>query len=251
MNNPLKTLRMLRGFWLLSQDPNRLEQVFEIGDQGENQKIFQEVFAFVTKEPQGARAFREMPRIGDIDLQELAKLPEGTLGRVFADHMISNGLDPKAIPVPHIEPGDLRYVKAHLRETHDVWHVVTGFNTDVAGEIGLQAFYLAQLPSRLSAVLIAMSLVHLATKNMNAREAIMGEVMRGYAIGKRAKMFFGFEWAKHWSTPITEVRAMLDVFPDLDVLTLPKQQAYYAQKTETSRPKKNRYHKVSAVDVAA
>jgi ubiquinone biosynthesis protein Coq4 len=251
MKNPLKTLRMLRGFWLLSQDPNRLEQVFEIGDSGENPQIFAEVAAFVSKDPQGARAFREMPRIGNIDLEVLAKLPEGTLGRVFADHMISNGLDPKAIPVPHIEPGDLRYVKAHLRETHDVWHVVTGFNTDVAGEIGLQAFYLAQLPSRLSAVLIAMSLVHLATKNMEAREAIMGEVLRGWAIGKRAKLFFGFEWAKHWETPIADVRKMLDVVPDLDVLALPKKQSYYAQKTETSRPKKDRYRKVSAVDAAA
>jgi ubiquinone biosynthesis protein COQ4 len=250
MNNPLKTLRMLRGFWLLSQDPNRLEQVFEIGDSGENPKIFEEVAAFVSKDPQGARAFREMPRIGNIDLQALVKLPEGTLGRVFADHMISNGLDPKAIPVPHIEPGDLRYVKAHLRETHDVWHVVTGFNTDVAGEIGLQAFYLAQFPSRLSAVLIAMSMVHIATKNMDAREALIGEVMRGFAIGKRAKLFFGFEWAKHWETPLAEVRKMLDVVPDLDVAALPKQQAYYA-KTETSRPKKDRYRKVSAVDAAA
>ena len=250
MTNPLKTIRMLRSFWLLSQDPNRLEQVFEIGDTGENQKIFAEVAAFVSRDPQGARAFREMPRIGNIDLQELVKLPEGTLGRVFADHMISNGLDPKAIPVPYVAPGDLRYVKAHLRETHDVWHVVTGFNTDVAGEIGLQAFYLAQLPSRLSAVLIAMAFVHLATKNMEPRDALVGEIMRGFAIGKRAKMFFGFEWAKHWATPLADVRKMLDVVPDMDVAALPKQQAYYA-KAETPRPKKDRYRKVSAVDAAA
>jgi ubiquinone biosynthesis protein Coq4 len=33
-------------------------------------------------------------------------------------------------------------------ETHDIWHVVTGFHTDVAGELGLQAFYLAQFPGR-------------------------------------------------------------------------------------------------------
>jgi ubiquinone biosynthesis protein Coq4 len=251
MNNPLKTLRMLRGFWLLSQDPNRLEQVFEIADSGASKKIFEEIAAHVGQDPQGARALREMPRIGDIDLQDLAKLPEGTLGRVFADHMISNGLDPKAIPVPEFAPGDVRYVRAHLRETHDVWHVVTGFDTDVAGEIGLQAFYMAQLPSRLSAVLIAMSLMHLATKNMDAREAIMGEVMRGWAIGKRAKHFFGFEWAKHWATPLSEVRAMLDVFPNLETLTLPKRQRYDAPKADPSRPKKDRYHKVSAIDAAA
>src|ERR1700689_1977468 len=82
MNNPFKKLRMLRGFWLLSQDPNRLDQVFDTGGSGENTKIFEEVAAHVSKNPQGARAMKEMPRIGKIDLETLAKLPEGTLGRV-------------------------------------------------------------------------------------------------------------------------------------------------------------------------
>jgi ubiquinone biosynthesis protein Coq4 len=27
-----------------------------------------------------------------------------------------------------------------------VWHVATGFSTDIAGELGLEAFYAAQLP---------------------------------------------------------------------------------------------------------
>jgi ubiquinone biosynthesis protein Coq4 len=161
-----------------------------------------------------------------LNLTELAKLPEGTLGRVFADHMISNGLDPKAIPIPEIEPGDLRYVKAHLRETHDIWHVVTGFNTDVAGEIGLQAFYLAQFPAHLSAVLIAMAFVHIATKNIDARDAMMNEIMRGWTIGKRADLFFGFEWAKHWATPLVEVRRMLHVDPSPREATLESPQSY-------------------------
>jgi ubiquinone biosynthesis protein Coq4 len=214
-----RTLRAMNGFWQLSQDPSKLERVFEIADSSETTKIHEEVAAHVRRHPRGARALRECPRIGTIDLGELAKLPEGTLGRVFADHMIANGLDPKAIPVPYVAPGDVRYVKAHLRETHDVWHVVTGFDTDVAGEIGLQAFYLAQLPSRLSAVLIAMAFVHLATKNIDVRETLMNEIMRGWAIGKRAEPFFGFEWAKHWTTPIADVRRMLGV--DVDVSDVP------------------------------
>jgi ubiquinone biosynthesis protein COQ4 len=209
--NPFKTIRMLRSFWLLSQDPNRLGEVFAIADAGSNLKVLREVAEFVSREPQGARALREGTRIGTIDLGELKKLPEGTLGRVFADHMLENNLDPRSIPVPSHEPGDVRYIKTHLRETHDIWHVVTGFHTDVAGEIGLQAFYLAQLPSRLSAVLIAMAFVHLATKNIEPRDAVMTEIMRGWALGKRARSFFGFEWATHWATPLPEVRAMLRV----------------------------------------
>lgn len=224
--NLVKTLRMFHAFWQLSQDPNKLERVFELGDAGENRKIFEEVAAHVGRHPRGARALRECPRVGEIDTSELVKLPEGTLGRVFADHMIANGLDPKAIPIPVIAPGDLRYIKAHLRETHDIWHVVTGFDTDVAGEIGLQAFYLAQFPAHLSAALIAMAFVHLATKNLGASDAVMNEIMRGWTIGKRADMFFGFEWAKHWATPLEDVRRMLRVDPNPREAVLTAPQSY-------------------------
>ncbi len=225
--NPFTTLRMFHSFWLLSQDPNRLEQVFAIADRGENTKIFEEVARYVSKDPQGARAMRECPRVGEMNLEELRKLPEGTLGREFAEHMIANNLDPKAIPIPEIKPGELRYIKAHLRETHDIWHVATGFHTDVAGEIGLQAFYLAQLPSRLSAILIAMAFIHLATKNIEPRDAIMSEVMRGWAIGKKARPFFGFEWAKHWATPLADVRKILGVDLSLHEAKIPGESQTY------------------------
>ena len=176
---------MLRSFWRLSQDPNRLGEVFAIADRGSKPEILAETARFVARDPQGARTLGEGLRLGPVDLVALKKLPEGTLGRVFADHMIENGLDPRAIPVPTYPPGDFRYVKTHLREIHDIWHVVTGFDTDVAGEIGLQAFYLAQLPSRLSAVLIAMAFVHMATKNIEARDPIMNAVLRGWASASR------------------------------------------------------------------
>ncbi len=224
--NPFKTMKMLKSFWSLSQDPNKLGEVFAIADSGSSLKILTEVAAFVSKDEQGARALREGTRLGTINLKELQKLPEGTLGRDFADHMVANGLDPAAIPVPDHEAGDVRYIKTHLRETHDVWHVVTGFRTDVAGEIGLQAFYLAQLPSRLSAALISMAFLHLATKNIRARDAIMTETMRGWAIGKKARPFFGFDWASHWSTPLSEVRALLGVDTALQATDIPDTQTY-------------------------
>src|SRR6476646_8523215 len=122
--NPLNTLRMLRSFWRLSQDPNQLGEVFAIADRGSKPEILAETARFVSRDPQGARALKEGIRLGDVDLLALQKLPEGTLGRVFADHMIDNGLDPRAIPVPTYPSGDFRYVTTHLREQHAIRHVV-------------------------------------------------------------------------------------------------------------------------------
>ena len=36
------------------------------------------------------------------------------------------------------------FVSHRLHETHDIIHVLTGFGTDLVGEMGLQAFALAQ-----------------------------------------------------------------------------------------------------------
>lgn len=225
----LNTLRMVKSFWSLSQDPNKLGEVFNIADRGANLKVLTEVANVARRDPQGKKALDEGTRLGEIDLEKLKKLPEGTLGRVFAEHMIENKLDPKDIPVPSHEAGDVRYVKTHLRETHDIWHVVTGFHTDVAGEIGLQAFYLAQLPSRLSAMLISMAFLHLATKTMAPRDAIMTEIMRGWALGKKARPFFGYRWADRWSTPLEEVRKELGVDLALREAAIPEPTSYVFQ----------------------
>jgi ubiquinone biosynthesis protein COQ4 len=212
MKNPLNTLRMLKGFYLLSQNPNRLEQVFEIADSGESAQVLQEVADHVSKDPQGKRAMEEMPRVGSLDLTDLVKLAPGTLGREFADHMLRNKLDPGAIPVPDIaKDRDLRYVKAHLRETHDIWHVVTGFSTSLADELGLQAFYLAQLPGRLPSAILAAAFLNTLVYNFDERDVRMRAIVRGWLLGKRSRLLFGVRWDDYLERPLVEVQRKLGI----------------------------------------
>jgi len=46
------------------------------------------------------------------------------------------------------------YVLFRFRQTHDIWHLVTGFDTDVIGELGLKSFELAQTRRPLAFVLL-------------------------------------------------------------------------------------------------
>src|SRR5438477_261218 len=79
------------------------------------------------RDPRCALALDERHRFR-IDLASLRGLAPGTLGRTFAEHMIANGLDPSALP--DLPSTDRRsFFRAHLYETHDIWHVVTGFTT--------------------------------------------------------------------------------------------------------------------------
>jgi ubiquinone biosynthesis protein Coq4 len=210
--SPLRTMKTLYALGVLVRDPNQLSKVFEMADALATPELLGPMVDVLAKDPEGARAFAEKPRLR-IDLAELRVLPEGTLGREFADHMLANGLDPAAMP--HLEtPDDHSFLRAHLYETHDVWHVVTGFATDWPAEIGLQAFYLAQIPGPLSAALVGVGCLRLAAYDMRSRDGVMDAVVYGWTMGKRARALFGVRWNDLWSVPLSEVRARLGVVVD-------------------------------------
>jgi ubiquinone biosynthesis protein COQ4 len=199
--------RVISAFAKLVKDPNRLNEVFAIADslsevQPEVVTKMRDDFA---RDPDGARALREKPRMGRMDLDALGRLPEGTLGRVFADHMRKNKIDPSDMPnAPSTT--EFEFIRAHLYETHDVWHVVTGFRNDVADELGLQAFYLTQIEGTLPTILLALGFLNTAIYSHDERDRRMSAIVRGWLMGKRSKRFFGAEWAKMWAMPLAEVR---------------------------------------------
>jgi len=215
MTKRIRSARGLVSIVRLVRDPNRLGEVFELADAFASDAVLDSMIATFAHDPAGARALIARPRVGRVDLCALRALPEGTLGRTYAEHMIANGLDPAAIPT--LDASDPRsFVRAHLYETHDIWHAVTGFGTDVAGELGLQAFGLAQFPSPLSVTLIAGGLFQTLLRAFDDRDARMSEIARGWVLGRQARSFFGVRWAEMWTRPIADVRRELGV--DLDAV---------------------------------
>jgi ubiquinone biosynthesis protein COQ4 len=212
--NPVQSAKMLYHFARLVRDPSRLGEVFEIAETLVDTNAMAPIVDAFRATPEGARALRERPRIGRVDMKALRALPEGTLGRAFAAHLDRNGLDPNALPMLEHTPDDGMYAHAHLYETHDVWHAVTGFGADVAGELGLQAFYLAQMPAKLGTVLLSLGLLNTFLYAFDERDARMREITRGWLLGRRAKTFLGMDWKALWTTPLSEVRARLNVDVD-------------------------------------
>ena len=209
-------LAMVRTLWSfvdLVKHPDHLGRVFEISDGMVQQRmeVLEQMARHFARDPRGAEAIRDKKRLR-FDLAELDQLPEGTLGRVFAGHMRKNGLDPAAIPTLGAT-GDAEFVRAHLYETHDVWHAVTGYDTDVAGELGLQAFYAAQAPGGLPWMLLAMGFLNTAIYSMEDRERRFDAIARGWDMGRRARPLFGTRWDELWTTPVAEVRRSLGVEP--------------------------------------
>ncbi|AKF07685.1 Coq4 family protein [Sandaracinus amylolyticus] len=214
MWKPLNSLLLVRAVLRLVRDPRRLDEVFRIADAMESAELAARVEEEFRRHPEHLDALRDRPRIGRIEVAKLAAMPEGSLGRAFADFLIDNQLDPEDIEVNAVH-SDFDFVRAHLRETHDVWHVATGFPTDVAGELGLQAFYLAQFRAPLASMLLTVGMLNTLFYAMDDRDARMRAISRGWLLGKRARSLFGYRWAERWERPLAEVRRELALDVDL------------------------------------
>jgi len=141
------------------------------------------------------------------DLDALAALPEGTLGRAYVTFLRSHGLTPQVFdgaPVGFTEPRP-SYVVQRMRQTHDLWHVVTGCETDPAGEIALQAFTFAQSRTPGNAVLALAGVL----RGVRQKPGIVRDVVALFRAGVRARPLPSFAWEDHWDKPLSEVRAML------------------------------------------
>jgi ubiquinone biosynthesis protein COQ4 len=209
MFSRLRALKALYSLANLVRDPSRLGEVFEISDALTTPKALNPVIDRLCKNATVAETFEHRHRIR-VSIPELRELPRGTLGREFAEHMISNNLDPSALPtLPSRNPYE--FFRAHLYETHDVWHAVTGFDTDVVGELGLQGFYLAQIPAPLPLLLLAIGFVRSAIYDEALTEPFMEALIHGYRMGKDAVPFFGVRWDELWGLPLEEVRSRVGI----------------------------------------
>ncbi len=206
-----KLAKPLYYFFRLARDPRELDRVFQMRDSAADPKMTTAVMNRLRREPGIEEAFTKRARLGSFTLEELRALPEGSLGRAYGTFMEANGLTPDAIP--HVDAnGGPEYMRAHLYETHDLWHVVTGFGPDPAGEAGLQAVYAAQLPGMLPAALVSALLLNAAIERSSAKtKERFDAVARGWELGQRAKMLFGYPWRERFATPLEEVRRELGI----------------------------------------
>ena len=151
---------------------------------------------------------RNFPRVV---LEALEPLPQGSLGAVFAEHCRKEGIDPNLVQIPGDD--EVGWFLDHLYKTHDIWHVLTGWGTDLAGEVGAAGFYCGQLGSPpFFAYNLALILL-----NVTWRRGDVGELLEAFSIGlqsgKRAQPLFGVAWDDEWETPIAELRLRFQIDP--------------------------------------
>lgn len=174
-----------------------------------DQKSLDLTVQHLSQYPSSKMALANRLPLGSIDLATLHQLPPDTLGYHYAEHMLSNQLK-------HLEVqpavNEYEFIDIHIRETHDIWHVVTGSPIDMLGEIQLQAFCIAQLQlSRFWMALLTKNLLKSLIYDIEVADKYMTALTNGWIMGKAAQPLFGVDWLALWEMPIEQVRSSLSI----------------------------------------
>ena len=141
-----------------------------------------------------------------IDFDALRALPDGTLGREYARFLDDNAITPDAFEkLPDIGDDRAAYVMLRMRQTHDLWHVLTGYTPDVHGEILLQAFTYSQTRAPSSLIITLCGTARWAFRWSDQ----LKELREAFDRGRRTGFLPTFRWEEHWTTPVTALRALL------------------------------------------
>jgi ubiquinone biosynthesis protein Coq4 len=202
----VQAFRFFRAYFGLVRDPRNLDYVFQLIDAAPEGRRTE----LLLSNPKTRRVTEQplMPSLPDVTT--LLAMPEGTVGRAYGELIERDGLDPEPLDY---QQGDapLHRFRRHMRASHDLWHVVTGFGTDVRGEIALQAFYMAQWGNPLSTSLLSAALLHATLKRGGKADDWVEAIHDGWALGRQADDLMGYDWHAALGRPLSEVRAELRV----------------------------------------
>ncbi|ATB34427.1 Coq4 family protein [Melittangium boletus] len=174
-------------------------------------KVYASLVQRLQRSEEGRRLLSERPSMqaGDFDLATLEHLPEGTLGREFARYYRDNKISPFATTLEIKK--DVDYIGKRYRETHDVLHVLTGYATDVMGEMELQAYALGNLGIRTAAFILLLSSFQFlsAPQSGVGRSEYLRRLWAAFRRGRASPLFLDFWFERNWETPVATLRARL------------------------------------------
>jgi ubiquinone biosynthesis protein COQ4 len=180
-----------------------------------------DAYATALRSDPDVQAFLEARHYAEpLDLDALAALPEGTVGKVYRDWIVDNGLTAQiatdyrafhqvlaASGMLDGMPEDLQYLVLRGFQLHDFQHVLTGYDSSGQGEIALQAFCLGQLRFPYFAMWMSVATTRITFADPAAIVPTMDAISDGWQYGRRTPQLQLTRWEDHLDRPLAEVRA--------------------------------------------
>ena len=147
----------------------------------------------------------------------VASFAPGTVGAAYREFLETTGYSADGlVAVSKLEPGETDMAHPYawfgrrVRDTHDIWHVLTGYKADESmGEACLVAFSFAQVGGvgwALIGSAAALKSIRVTGSRLFARA-----VWEGYRHGRRARWISGEDYLELLHEPIEAARARLGI----------------------------------------
>lgn len=174
------------------------------------------------EDPALAKLLREKP---DLDaflnpVEKFLEYPKNSLGYAYAKYMQSERLDAGVLADASMSYDqeqfvvpEMKYLFDRIRQLHDVWHALTGYGSDLAGEFGILMFSLAQIP--VAPLAFLMGSVFLGAPLVIPRErlSVQPYMLAAWRRGKRAKPLLAADWERLMALPLADVQRELRIVP--------------------------------------
>ena len=221
MATPKRDLgRALRALFALFRDREDTQQVFEIM-RALNGTASRKAYARLLATPDGGRIAYEHVELAPklMDSAWLDGFPAGSVGGAYRDFVHSEtlsadglaeesrkGVAEGAVEAPH----PYAWFGRRMRDTHDIWHVLTGYGRDALGEACLVAFSYQQTKG-LGWALIAFGALTRA-RGRGARPYRVA-IREGFARGKACAWLPGEDYERLLAEPLDAARRRLGLAP--------------------------------------
>ena len=223
---PLQLRRAVRALRELLAHPDRTEKAFEIFvaiDGNQEEVNFQRLVA----SPEGRRLLALRPSLVQAlsNRDALSRLPAESFGRAYLDYLDRNGFQPtglldlKAALQERLRAnGEDVTTNDSVREwfrdrtllMHDLWHVLTGYNTDAVGEAALLPFSFAQGGGRANALLV----LGVALRGMmNAGPSFARFLFQAWRRGRQTVWLSALPYEDLLAQPLETVRRIAAIPP--------------------------------------
>lgn len=213
---PLKAWRHMQN---LIADKEDTAQVFHIIQALNGDSARRDLTKFM--QSPNYQAFRDrktfLPDVLD-DHAPLKALPKGTVGRTYVDFMEREGLTAHGLVKESLEQretyqqfdDDLLWYVNRLRDSHDMYHILTGYGRDALGEACLLGFTHSQhggMGVSFIAYMGARQIAKVAPSGARVKAAL-AEARRN---GKTAKRLIELDIESILDRPLDDVRAELNI----------------------------------------
>jgi len=169
--------------------------------------------------PKGGRLAYERLELASrlMDDAWLDSFPAGTVGAVYRDFVRSENLSAEGLAeISRQRRSEVEQAHPHAwfgrrtRDTHDLWHILSGYHRDGLGEACLVAFSYAQTRS-LGWALIAVGAA--LQSRRESKHPVVAAIWQGYRRGKAAKWLAGEDYEQLMSEPLDAARRRLNITP--------------------------------------